>query len=114
MGIFVIFVYILVCCVWGFTVRAVVINKGYCDESTKWFWLGFFFGFFALAVAFSKPQCKHEENSYKFLSPQEQQQKILDSGGWKCVCGAVNASYISTCQCGRTKRDVLSSQQEEM
>lgn len=114
MGIFVYFLLVVFWgCVWGFAVRAVIVNKGYYDESAKWFWLGFFFAFFALAVAFSKPQCIYEEDYYKSLSPQEQQQKVLDSGGWKCLCGAVNASYISTCKCGRTKRDVLSSQQEE-
>ena len=29
--------------------------------------------------------------------------KLLASGGWKCGCGRVNASYTSSCVCGRSK-----------
>ena len=29
--------------------------------------------------------------------------KLLASGGWKCGCGRVNASYTSSCVCGRNK-----------
>lgn len=25
--------------------------------------------------------------------------------GWKCACGRTNASYVSSCACGRSKRD---------
>ena len=30
-------------------------------------------------------------------------QRILASGGWRCACGRVNASYVSSCACGRSK-----------
>ena len=29
--------------------------------------------------------------------------KLLASGGWKCGCGRVNASYTSSCVCGKSK-----------
>ena len=31
----------------------------------------------------------------------------LANGGWRCVCGVENASYVSSCSCGRRKRDVI-------
>lgn len=27
------------------------------------------------------------------------------ANGWKCACGRVNAGYVSTCVCGRTKNE---------
>lgn len=30
-------------------------------------------------------------------------QQLLASGGWQCACGKVNASYVSSCACGRSK-----------
>ena len=41
-------------------------------------------------------------------SLSEREKKILSEGGWQCVCGTVNHSYVSTCGCGRNKREVLS------
>ena len=56
-GIFLLlFPFILWCCLWGFTTKAVVINRGYESEGRKYFWYGFWFGMFAVIVAFSKPQ----------------------------------------------------------
>ena len=31
----------------------------------------------------------------------------LANGRWRCVCGVENAEYVSSCSCGRNKRDVL-------
>lgn len=28
-------------------------------------------------------------------------------GGWVCSCGRTNASYVSSCSCGKNKRDIL-------
>lgn len=30
---------------------------------------------------------------------------LLDSNGWKCACGRVNAGYVSTCACGKGKHE---------
>ena len=37
---------------------------------------------------------------------------LLAKGGWKCDCGEIHGSYLSTCSCGKTKRDVLASQKK--
>ena len=34
-------------------------------------------------------------------------QQILASGGWQCACGRINASYVSSCSCGRNKSGEL-------
>ena len=26
--------------------------------------------------------------------------------GWRCICGRINANYVSTCVCGKNKRDL--------
>ena len=54
--------------VWGYATNAVIKNKGY-EES--WFWWGFFFGFIALIVALTKPECKKPtyENDLSELKP---------------------------------------------
>ena len=31
---------------------------------------------------------------------------MLQEDGWKCICGQLNASYVGTCSCGRTRADV--------
>jgi hypothetical protein len=31
----------------------------------------------------------------------------LANGWWRCVCGKENAPYVSSCSCGRSKRDVI-------
>ena len=28
-----------------------------------------------------------------------------EAGSWKCACGRINMGYISTCACGKNKRD---------
>jgi len=32
--------------------------------------------------------------------------RMLQEDGWKCICGQLNASYVGTCSCGRTRADV--------
>jgi len=34
-------------------------------------------------------------------------QRILESGGWQCACGRVNAFYVSSCACGGCKNGEL-------
>ena len=33
------------------------------------------------------------------------------NGKWKCSCGRINDDYVSTCACGRNKRDVKMANQ---
>lgn len=38
-------------------------------------------------------------------SKADREKRILDEGGWKCVCGDVNHNYVSSCACGRSRRE---------
>ena len=87
--------------IFGFATQSVIENKGYEEN---WFWLGFFFGVVVLIVANAKPQV-YDYNTYK--KPADQ---IMASGGWKCTCGEIHASYVSSCSCGRDKWEVLHPQ----
>lgn len=89
--------------VWGFATRAVARNRGYGDEDVKWFWLGFFFSFIAIIVAATKPE--YQPPVVHVKTEKERQQEILDEGGRKCVCGRVNYHYVSSCACGKNRRE---------
>lgn len=99
---------------WGVAARAIVINKGYDFDGNKFFWLGFFFSFIPVIVAATKPQ--YQKQALETRTPSEdrldKQSSVLSLGGWKCSCGRVNYSYVTTCPCGKNKRDVLSQQQQ--
>lgn len=45
-------------------------------------------------------------DSAKASSNGQNIQMVL-SGEWKCVCGRVNQSYVSTCACGVSKHEVV-------
>lgn len=90
--------------IWGCATNAVIRNKGY-DEN--WFVWGFFFGFIALIVACTKPEKKKEPVVYNPMyakaAMEGQKKRILENGGWTCICGEVNPQIVTTCKCGRTK-----------
>lgn len=101
--------------IWGFVTKKVIENKGY---SENWFWWGFWFGFIALIVALTKPSC-HSIETEKIYVEQSgnctyvktqtellREQERLEHGGWKCTCGRVNASYIMSCGCGKTRDEI--------
>ncbi len=99
--IFIIIIYIIQGVIFGFAVDSVITNKGYKDN---WFWLGFFFGFFALIVALSKPEVTHVHYSESLLLQKAQKEHILDTGGWKCCfCHSINAFNVTSCSCGMSK-----------
>ncbi len=94
--------------IWGVATKVVINNKGYSDN---WFWWGFFFGLIALIVACAKPK----NEAYMYVDtwkedPVERKKRILDDGGWECSCGKVNASYVSSCACGKNKYDILNKE----
>ena len=99
--------------VWGFATRAIILNKGYEYEGTKWFWLGFFFAFIAVIVAATKPEYRYTDPKtvytpqYTQKTQQERDKEILAEGGWRCDCGRVNYKYVSSCWCGKSQREVL-------
>lgn len=107
------FLYILLSVVWGIiwgvAVKKVIENKGYYDN---WFWWGFFFGFIALIVALTKPECQ-SNNQYKsssLLSRLEEDSDMkageIRCNSWKCMCGKVNPMHTGTCDCGRGRNEV--------
>ena len=32
---------------------------------------------------------------------------VLEPGAWRCTCGRKNQDYVSTCACGKNKREIL-------
>lgn len=95
-------------CIFGFATQTVIDNKGYYEN---WFWWGFFFGVIALAVAIAKPQ-NIRHSPYRggglYQSADDLYKKqVLNEGGWKCSCGKVQASYVSSCSCGKSKQEIL-------
>lgn len=104
-------VYLLIYCVygsiWGIVVKKVIENRGYREN---WFWWGFFFGFFALIVAITKPQKPKEAYDNLTVGRDYVFRGFGDAGkdelpdSWKCQnCGKINASYVGTCGCGCDK-----------
>ena len=108
--------------IFGFATKIVIENKGYHDN---WFWWGFFFGIIALIVACAKPQnidySSYSSQPSRPTYPSYQtsyvsnlsnaadkvhNENILAAGGWKCICGRVHASYVSSCSCGKSKSEV--------
>ena len=58
-----------------------------------------------------------------FLSAYEESKPVADAAwesdmieknGWRCVCGHTNASYTSTCICGKNRREVPREEQKSV
>lgn len=96
------FLFALLGILWGFATNYVIKEKGYDEE---WFWLGFFFQLMAFVVAWVKlpyDQTAEGQRVKKQIS-EIRQRDTLQSGGWKCTCGRLNAAYVTSCTCGKTK-----------
>lgn len=97
--------------IFGLITQYVANSKGYDGG----FWWGFFLGLIGLLVVGFRPSIEqpaspsYTESRY---SQEERERNILDNGGWKCDCGKVNFDYVSTCHCGRNKREVLAKRYE--
>ena len=94
--------------IFGFATQSVIDNKGYYEN---WFWWGFFFGLIPFVIACAKPQnIRHSpyQGGGLYQSADDLYKKqLLNEGGWKCTCGKVQASYVSSCSCGKSKQEVL-------
>lgn len=105
------FIGTIICCIiWGCVTNIIIHNKGY-DEN--WFWWGFFFGIIALIIAATKPENRHDvytEIKLSKLMEEDNKKRLMQNGGWACVCGRTNPHYTGTCACGRTK---IESQNEK-
>lgn len=92
---------------------AVANAKGYYES--KYLWICFFFGLvgYLLVIALPARDNKTQKDSataslaetVRREEAKRQEEKIMNSGGWKCSCGRVNANYVSTCACGKSRRE---------
>ena len=79
------------------------------------FGLWWFYGWMLFIVAIIHVQFIEDYNSRRIYTYESRTQResdrkeyetrLLNDGGWQCVCGRVNAGYVSTCACGKNKRD---------
>ena len=123
------FIIIAQAIIFGVATKVVITNKGYTEN---WFWWGFFFGLIALIVACAKPQnidyssfirqpsqstpTNHQSsygNNLSDTTNKVHNDQLLANGGWKCSCGRMHASYISTCSCGRSKHEVQAAEHKK-
>ena len=94
--------------IWGVVTKKIIENKGYNEN---WFWWGFFFGFFAMIVALSKPEVPRRSLgepkglSYTGLSGNSKHMGAPSSNNsWVCICGARNMSAENICsRCGKNR-----------
>ena len=100
----------IVSIIFGFITKAIMDSKGYF-YTVRWFWCGFFLGIIGIIIAICKSA--NYSNGSNFVENKEMsnydrernERRILESGGWRCVCGRVNNDYVSSCACGRAKRE---------
>ena len=48
-------------------------------------------------------KCDKLETQMKVMSISTSTSEVANDGGWRCICGKRNASYVGTCGCGRKK-----------
>ena len=61
----------------------------------------------APAAAPARPAAPVERSDVSCPAPPVRQASELPAGKWQCPCGRINEKYVSSCACGRKKRDVL-------
>ena len=82
-------------------------DKGY--TRTSYFWACFFLGTLGCLMVAALPDLEVRAMVRKLKSANNTSfadTNILQNGGWKCDCGRINASYVSSCVCGKNKRQL--------
>lgn len=75
-------------------------------------WIGF--GLIQLGTAFFKKCMEQEiENKVDERLREQRKKEPVPQDGWKCACGRYNLRYVSTCCCGRNKKDSHNSEGKE-
>ena len=104
--------------IWGYAAREIIINRGYGEEATKFFWLGFFFSFIAVIIAVTRPVYRSEwsSSSRSIIVPKTVSESNpysdnfmtrVPDGGWRCSnCGKAHYSYETSCSCGKSRFDL--------
>ena len=99
-------------------------DKGYSHSS--YFWCCFFLGITGYIMVAALPDLiargKTQTNNHTATWPANSgaSQSVVSHspnynasapGSWTCTCGRVNASYVSSCFCGKSKREVMSQKE---
>ena len=123
-----IFLYLLIAVV-GLLINVVVCtkfadiaaDKGYSHNS--YFWCCFFLGITGYIMVAALPDATLRDKirtqnhavaqpannaASQTVTPIQPNYTSHAPGSWICTCGKVNASYITSCSCGKSKREVLS------
>lgn len=93
---------IIIRCLWGAASYAINSNKGYYNNG---FWWGFWLGLIGVIVVLCKPDARTQY--YETYGYPSQYGNKIPEGGWKCTCGTIHSSYVTSCSCGKSKREVL-------
>jgi len=82
--------------------KKIIESKGWDPYyAINWFWLGLFFPLIALICAFCK---RKKEAPVNENINSKYYQQTMDNGGWECsYCKKLNAAYVGTCGCGKTR-----------
>ena len=75
-------------------------EKGYNDR--KYFRICFWLGLPGWILVAALPNRSKKSDS---VQNRENDNILLANNGWRCSCGRVNASYVSSCGCGKSRRD---------
>ena len=101
--LFVMFLFgIGISCLWGWATYSINLNKGYDNNG---FWWGFWLGLIGVIVVLCKPDARTQY--YETYGYPSQYGNKIPEGGWKCTCGTIHSSYVTSCSCGKSKREVL-------
>lgn len=106
---------------WGSMAQSAADRKGL---GPNWFLCGFFLGPIGYLVAkvqddrFPKTYTSPEVKARVRYKPSYEQQRnnpqaAIQNNFWTCSCGRVNASYITTCACGKMREEIPLPEKEE-
>lgn len=110
------FMVIIMVCIFGAITKHINESKGY-DGGFAW---GFFLGVIGIIVV----ACRSDAPKSSYVSDRVSKLEAVSSGqslaqvsgnrGWQCdFCRRVNADYMTTCECGRTKAESMQRRIEE-
>lgn len=105
-------VVIIVACIFGAITKHINESKGY-DGGFAW---GFFLGVIGIIVV----ACRSDAPKSSYVSDRISRLEAVSRGessvqrSWQCgFCRRVNADYMTTCECGRTKAESMQRRIEE-
>ncbi len=93
-------------CIMGAAMNRLMHKYGY---SGSWFSYGFFGGIIRYIVRRNKlaNEAKEDFALSKYKTEVHNNPANMNVGDWQCTCGRTNASYVTTCVCGKNKNEVV-------